>query len=88
MTETRRELRFSLAEELRNRILAGEWSPGDRLPSEPELARTRLVSRTSVRAAMSLLEEEGYVVRRHGSGTYVSHRPALSSGEGSIRGSS
>ena len=77
MTETRRELRFSLAEELRNRILAGEWSPGDRLPSEPELARTRLVSRTSVRAAMSLLEEEGYIIRRHGSGTYVTHRPAL-----------
>lgn len=77
MTEARRELRFSLAEELRSRILAGEWSPGQRLPSEPELARMRLVSRSSVRAAMSVLEEEGYVVRRHGSGTYVTHRPAL-----------
>ena len=73
----RRGLRFRLAEELRSRILAGEWSPGERLPSEPELARMRLVSRSSVRAAITVLEEEGYVSRRHGSGTYVTHRPAL-----------
>jgi DNA-binding GntR family transcriptional regulator len=30
-----------------------------------------------MRAAITLLEEEGYVNRRHGSGTYVTHRPAL-----------
>jgi GntR family transcriptional regulator len=73
----RRGLRFSLAEELRSRIVAGEWEPGDRLPSEPELARLRLVSRSSMRAAITMLEEEGYVSRRHGSGTYVTHRPVL-----------
>jgi GntR family transcriptional regulator len=73
----RRGLRFSLAEELRARIRAGEWGPGDRLPSEPELARLRTVSRSSMRAAITLLEEEGYVSRRHGSGTYVTHRPLL-----------
>jgi DNA-binding GntR family transcriptional regulator len=77
VTDVRRGLRFRLAEELRGRIQAGEWSPGQRLPSEPELARMRLVSRSSVRAAITLLEEEGYVSRRHGSGTYVTHRPAL-----------
>jgi GntR family transcriptional regulator len=77
VTATRRSLRHSLAEELRSRILAGEWRPGDRLPSEPELARVRTVSRTSVRAAITVLEEEGYVSRRHGSGTYVTHRPLL-----------
>ena len=77
MRATRRSLRHSLAEELRGRILAGEWRPGDRLPSEPELARVRTVSRTSVRAAITLLEEEGYVSRRHGSGTYVTHRPLV-----------
>jgi GntR family transcriptional regulator len=73
----RRSLRHSLAEELRTRILAGEWRPGERLPSEPELARRRTVSRSSMRAAITVLEEDGYVSRRHGSGTYVSHRPAL-----------
>ena len=70
-------LRHSLADELRTRILAGEWRPGERLPSEPELARRRFVSRSSMRAAITVLEEDGFVSRKHGSGTYVSHRPAL-----------
>jgi GntR family transcriptional regulator len=73
----RRSLRHSLAQELRTRIRAGEWRPGERMPSEPELARRRTVSRSSMRAAITVLEEEGYVSRRHGSGTYVTHRPAL-----------
>jgi GntR family transcriptional regulator len=70
-------LRHSLADELRARILAGEWRPGERLPSEPELARRRFVSRSSMRAAITVLEEDGFVSRKHGSGTYVSHRPSL-----------
>jgi GntR family transcriptional regulator len=73
----RTSLRHSIAHELRARIRAGEWRPGDRIPSEPELARDRTVSRSSMRAAITVLEEEGYVSRRHGSGTYVTHRPAL-----------
>ena len=77
MTTVRRALRHSLAQELRARIRAGEWRPGERIPSEPELARQETVSRSSMRAAITMLEEEGYVSRRHGSGTYVTHRPAL-----------
>ena len=77
MTTARRSLRHSLAQELRARIRAGEWRPGDRIPSEPELARQETVSRSSMRAAITMLEEEGFVSRRHGSGTYVTHRPAL-----------
>jgi GntR family transcriptional regulator len=73
----RRSLRHSLAQELRARIRAGEWQPGERMPSEPELARRRTVSRSSMRGAIAMLEEEGYVSRRHGSGTYVTHRPTL-----------
>jgi GntR family transcriptional regulator len=79
MRGPRRSLRHSLAEELRARILAGEWRPGERLPSEPELARLSTVSRSSMRAAITVLEEDGFVSRKHGSGTYVSHRPALPS---------
>jgi len=70
-------LRHQLAEELRALIRSGELAPGDRLPSEPELAQHRAVSRSSIRAAITVLEEEGLVTRRHGSGTYVTHRPAL-----------
>jgi GntR family transcriptional regulator len=75
----RRSLRHSLAQGLRARIRAGEWRPGERIPSEPELARQETVSRSSMRAAITLLEEEGYVQRKHGSGTYITHRPALPS---------
>jgi GntR family transcriptional regulator len=77
VTTMRRSLRHSLAQELRARIRAGEWQPGERMPSEPELARRRTVSRSSMRGAIAMLEEEGYVSRRHGSGTYVTHRPTL-----------
>lgn len=72
-----RSLRHQLAQELRVRIRAGELAPGDKLPSEPELAQDHAVSRSSMRAAITLLEEEGIVARRHGSGTYVTHRPTL-----------
>jgi DNA-binding GntR family transcriptional regulator len=72
-----RSLRHELAHELRTRIRAGDLAPGDRLPSEPELAHVRSVSRSSMRAAITMLEEEGFVARRHGSGTYVTYRPAL-----------
>jgi GntR family transcriptional regulator len=77
VSPARRSLRHSLSQELRTRILAGEWRPGDRIPSEPELARRRTVSRSSMRAAITMLEEEGIVSRKHGSGTYVTYRPAL-----------
>jgi len=74
---TRPSLRHSLADALRTRVRSGGLSPGDRLPSEPELAQQLGVSRSSLRAAITLLEEEGFLSRRHGSGTYVTHRPVL-----------
>jgi len=64
-----------VAEALRERILDGDLKPGDRLPSEPDLARELGVSRATVRAAFTVLEEEGLVLRRHGAGTFVLRRP-------------
>ena len=46
--------------------------PGQRLPSEPDLATTLGVSRTTVRAAVQILVLEGLFDRRHGIGTFVS----------------
>jgi GntR family transcriptional regulator len=65
---------------LRRRLSQGTWSAGDRLPSEPALAKELGVSRVSIRAALARLESEGLVNRRHGSGTYVnSIRPLVRS---------
>jgi GntR family transcriptional regulator len=75
MEDSRSSLRFRLADVLRDRIVDGDLSPGDRLPSEPDLAKVLGVSRASVRAAITVLEEDGFVRRRRGSGTYIANRP-------------
>ena len=60
-----------LALMLQGRILRGLYRPGERLASENELAATFGVSRTTVRQGLALLVDEGYVVSRQGSGTFV-----------------
>lgn len=54
---------------------------GDRLPSEPELARRLRVSRATLRESMRTFETQGLIRRRQGSGTYVNH-PAQVIGSG------
>lgn len=60
-----------LAESLRTRIIESEFSPGSRLPSETTISEEYGVSRVTVRTAIKLLESQGIVHVRHGSGTYV-----------------
>ncbi len=52
-------------------IEGGEYPNGTRLPSEHELAQRYEVSRPTVASALAELVEAGYVVRRPGSGTFV-----------------
>ena len=47
--------------------------PGQRLPSEPALAKQLGVSRATLREAMRTYESQGLIRRRQGSGTYVTH---------------
>ncbi|WCS20573.1 GntR family transcriptional regulator [Mycobacterium marinum] len=60
-----------LAELLRTQILERALSPGSRLPTEQELIARSGVSRSTVRAAVGILEDEGWLVRRQGLGTFV-----------------
>ncbi len=48
-------------------------APGQRLPSEPVLAKQLGVSRATLREAMRTFETQGMLRRRQGSGTYVTH---------------
>ncbi|HEX2670390.1 MAG TPA: GntR family transcriptional regulator [Polyangiaceae bacterium] len=57
-----------IAENLRNQIAAGKYAPGDRLPSERELAQRTGANRSSVREAMKRLEENGMIEIRRGAG--------------------
>jgi GntR family transcriptional regulator len=60
-----------LHEYLRNLIATAK--PGDKLPSEPYLARSLGVARATLREAMRTFETQGLLYRRQGSGTYISH---------------
>jgi GntR family transcriptional regulator len=61
----------------RLRELISAARPGDRLPSERELALRWGVARMTVRHATDALVAEGLVERRHGSGTYVLAQPVV-----------
>ena len=51
--------------------LISKTSAGERLPSEPELAKQLGVSRATLREAMRMFEAQGLIRRRQGSGTFV-----------------
>jgi len=59
---------------LRGWITDGRFAPGDKIPAEPELCEAFRVSRITVRRAIDELEQEGLLVRRQGSGTFVPER--------------
>lgn len=64
-------LHRQLYEEIRNAILDGRVSPGDRIPSTRGLAQDLGVSRTTVLQAVDQLRAEGYLTSVIGSGTRV-----------------
>jgi GntR family transcriptional repressor for pyruvate dehydrogenase complex len=66
-------------EQLRSRILAGDFPSGERLPNERELAEALGVNRASLREALKRLEFLELVEVRHGQGTFVREPSASSS---------
>jgi len=65
----------NLHERLRNFLRDGRLNPGDRLPSERELAAEMRVGRTVLRPVLDVLEEEGVLVRRPQAGTFLAFIP-------------
>ncbi|QOC89893.1 winged helix-turn-helix domain-containing protein [Micromonospora craniellae] len=60
-----------LADVLRARIVAGEWLPGARLPSETRLVQEYGIGRTTVRRAIAALRSAGVIEVVHGWGMRV-----------------
>jgi CheY-like chemotaxis protein len=64
---------------LRDRIVRGEYAPGDAIPGYPRLAAEFAVAPMTVRKVLAQLEADGYVSRQPGRGTFVREwvRPAV-----------
>lgn len=62
----------TLAAALRQRVLEGEWHPGQMIPSEGSLANSYGVALGTLRQALALLVQDGVLRRQHGKGTFVS----------------
>jgi GntR family transcriptional regulator, histidine utilization repressor len=60
-----------IMEDMRQRILSGQWEPGRQLPKETDLAESYGVSRMTMNKVLSQLSREGFLVRRRRSGTVV-----------------
>jgi GntR family transcriptional regulator len=62
---------FQIADRLRASIASGEFQPGDVLPSEAEINVAFKVSRTTARASLDRLRQEGLISRKSGLGSVV-----------------
>ena len=62
---------YQVKQTIRNWILSKEFNPGDKIPSENELADKFNVSRLTVRQAISQLMQEGFLFTKKGEGTFV-----------------
>jgi GntR family transcriptional regulator len=60
-----------IADELRAAIESGDFGPGQKLPSERDLARDYHTARNTAREAIRLLSEDGLVTAVHGQGVFV-----------------
>lgn len=77
LERTSRPLYKQLKEYIRTWIESNRLQPGDKIPTERELARLLGVSRLTVRKALEELVDEGLLYRVQGSGTYVAEEEAI-----------
>ena len=71
MLGKRENLSAQLAKKLMSKIVAQEYRPGDRIPTEAELCAEYGVSRTVVREAIASIRAEGLLISKQGVGVFV-----------------
>lgn len=72
------QLSEQVAQRLTDAIQAGEWTRGERLPTEAALGERFGISRSVVREAISMLRMSGLVTSRQGSGSFIAAEPTVS----------
>ena len=74
VNKTKTPLYYQIYDYFKNKIKDEELKEGEGLPPERDLAKIFEVSRETVRQALKKLEEENYIYRIHGNGTFVSNK--------------
>ena len=74
--ESGRPRHEQISDWLREQIEEGTYGPDEKLPSEKELGQRFDVSRVTVRRALQTLENESYIYRRQGLGSFVQEQQA------------
>ncbi len=73
--DTAKELRYvTVYNKLFKMITEGSFSEHSRLPSEPDLAKTLGVSRSTLRQALSLLQDDGLIKNIRGKGNFITKK--------------
>lgn len=72
--EVRKPRHRQVFETLLNDISSGRFQPGDRLPTEAELAKTFSASRSTIARAMRDLKNRGLLNRQRGGGTHIARK--------------
>lgn len=70
---------FQIMEQIKQRIMVGDWENGQPIPSIRQLAADLQVSVITVKRAYYELEREGLIVTQHGKGSYVTAIPGVGS---------
>jgi GntR family transcriptional regulator len=74
----RQPLHVAISEQLKEKIEAGDYEPGERLPSEFDLGVIFEVSRTTIRKAIANLIQQGLVTTQQGKGIFVTEQHKIS----------
>lgn len=74
----RHSLADAVVSKLQQQLSLGEYQPGEKLPSEPELMEQFGVGRSTIREAIRILANTGLLSVRQGSGTYVEKQGGIS----------
>jgi GntR family transcriptional regulator len=72
-----RPIYLQIMEQIRQRVAAAEWKPGEQIPSIRALAIALQVSVITVKRAYLELEREGVILTQHGKGSIVALDPDL-----------
>ncbi len=73
----KRPMYLQIMEQIKQRIVVGDWAEGQPIPSLRQLAVDLQVSVITVKRAYYELEREGIIVTHHGKGSLVASTPGL-----------